>query len=384
MARSARYDEAKARHTLEGVARAAGVAIHQDGERLKILCPVHEEKTPSCILTDGGKHAKKWHCYGCGGGGDVVDLYAALHQVSRIDALMALTDGNMGQIRDTNLPQSTPDLAQNAPRFAPETTQAPKVTQYDAVDLAAAYSGFIALCRTVTPAKDREALAVYLAGRGLTPETVQAGELVAGSWEAFGMALAAHGPDVMRALGLADEYGRYAFRNHPLLMPIRGRDGYIVTLQGRTLGDVEGVHKYQYAAGRERDVWGLNVLRTQRPGTKVFVTEGIIDALTIMQLGDVAIALPSANYHPSRLAQYLTGYRVCVATDTDTTGEAAAVAILEALAAGGISAQRVKAKGGKDANAAMVAKLRANPLHSLINGNEALKQMVKHFDLKPL
>jgi hypothetical protein len=47
-----------------------------------IRCPVHEDRTPSCSvqLRDG---ALLWNCHGCGEGGDVLDLIAAVRGINR-------------------------------------------------------------------------------------------------------------------------------------------------------------------------------------------------------------------------------------------------------------------------------------------------------------
>jgi len=58
--------------------RAAGYAdrLTRDGpDRLKGLCPFHEERTPSFVVfEDGG-----FKCFGCEEGGDIIDFYRKLH-----------------------------------------------------------------------------------------------------------------------------------------------------------------------------------------------------------------------------------------------------------------------------------------------------------------
>jgi len=51
------------------------------------LCPLHRDTNPSLRLyNDGG-----YHCFGCGAhGGDVIDLYAALHRLTNREAIAAL------------------------------------------------------------------------------------------------------------------------------------------------------------------------------------------------------------------------------------------------------------------------------------------------------
>ncbi len=51
-----------------------------------VPCPLHADNHPSfCIYPSG-----KWYCFGENRGGDVIDLYAALHQVSNAQAIAAL------------------------------------------------------------------------------------------------------------------------------------------------------------------------------------------------------------------------------------------------------------------------------------------------------
>lgn len=56
------------------------------GGRLKGLCPLHAEKTPSFLLYPDGRY----YCFGCGEGGDAIDLVRRLHGLSYPDALRFL------------------------------------------------------------------------------------------------------------------------------------------------------------------------------------------------------------------------------------------------------------------------------------------------------
>ena len=63
-----------------------GLRLKRDGaaNRYKCLCPLRHEKTPSfTIFADQGR----FHCFGCGRKGNVIDLHAALMGVSGMEAL---------------------------------------------------------------------------------------------------------------------------------------------------------------------------------------------------------------------------------------------------------------------------------------------------------
>jgi hypothetical protein len=71
-------------------AEAFGVILQRtsNSQKVKGLCPIHEEKTPSFYL-DLQKNS--FHCFGCGAGGDVLDLAGIKWEMDRtIDQLQML------------------------------------------------------------------------------------------------------------------------------------------------------------------------------------------------------------------------------------------------------------------------------------------------------
>ena len=49
-----------------------------------VLCPIHDEKTPSCHISPD---KNMWFCFGCGAGGDAVDWLVRVRGLSKVDAL---------------------------------------------------------------------------------------------------------------------------------------------------------------------------------------------------------------------------------------------------------------------------------------------------------
>ncbi|NLI04297.1 MAG: DNA primase, partial [Actinomycetaceae bacterium] len=56
------------------------VSLRQAGVgSMKGLCPFHDEKTPSFHVRP---HVGRWHCFGCGEGGDTINFVERIEHVS--------------------------------------------------------------------------------------------------------------------------------------------------------------------------------------------------------------------------------------------------------------------------------------------------------------
>lgn len=53
---------------------------HPVTDRL-VLCPLHDDKNPSMGFIHGKDGVEKFHCFGCGRAGDVVDLHMGLRDI---------------------------------------------------------------------------------------------------------------------------------------------------------------------------------------------------------------------------------------------------------------------------------------------------------------
>jgi phage/plasmid primase-like uncharacterized protein len=83
---SSRIDQAKASNDLvEVVGRY--VALKKTGATFVALCPFHNERTPSFNVHPG---RQRYHCFGCGAGGDVIDFVMTMEGTDLDGALAAL------------------------------------------------------------------------------------------------------------------------------------------------------------------------------------------------------------------------------------------------------------------------------------------------------
>ena len=84
-----RFDVAALRydHPINVVVASSGVELTKRGQGFMGCCPFHDDSTAS--LSVGGV-PDRFHCFGCGAGGDVIEYVARLNRLSFVDAVRAL------------------------------------------------------------------------------------------------------------------------------------------------------------------------------------------------------------------------------------------------------------------------------------------------------
>ena len=263
----------KRAHPLLTVLDHYGIATRGLGARRTALCPFHDDHAPSFTVF---LESDRFHCFGCGARGDVIELVERLEGVSFLEAVRRLETGAISwQQHDRGSPGSESSLPYGiAPQpsalelFASEDAGSRHGDGGDAsgpggrADMGAvpplSSCGLpwhplpvrLALLTTAA-ALYRETLlhapqaTAYLASRGVSPALARAACL----GYADGMALErflVQAPALWcaaRRLGLMDAYGRESLRGR-LIIP-EMRDGLCVWLHGRSLvatPNQEGAH----------------------------------------------------------------------------------------------------------------------------------------------
>jgi len=77
----------KDRASLEAVVREHVTLTRAGAGRLKGLCPFHDEKTPSFTIRPA---VGRWHCFGCGEGGDVISFVQQVDHLTFTEAVERL------------------------------------------------------------------------------------------------------------------------------------------------------------------------------------------------------------------------------------------------------------------------------------------------------
>ncbi len=276
------------------VLQGAGIRVHRMGAgRHRALCPFHADSDPSLVIYPDDR----WHCFGCGAGGDVVDLIQRLHgHQTFLDALEAAAAQAGVEFRRGE-----------AKRDGTAELFAYAVAEY-------------------AKALNKPALA-YLQGRGFPGDFVRA--------RAIGYS---PGPDYLVTRLKKAGYDLHAAENAGLVNP-GGRDaigaGYIVLpvsvgrryvdLQGRAFPEDGARPRYKNLRGERRHLFGEDHLLSRY----VLLCEGIMDALSAQLAGLPAVATYGANgFRPQWAGKFGGCEMVYVCFDRDATRKAAEVAML--------------------------------------------------------
>ncbi|MDO8743044.1 MAG: DNA primase [Candidatus Azambacteria bacterium] len=249
--------------------------LQKAGVNFRALCPFHNEKTPSFMISPPRQN---WHCFGCGEGGDIFTFIQKIEGVEFPEALKILAEK-----AGVTLKYENPKLRSEKDRIY-EICE--KATQF------------------FTASLDNNAIvAKYLSDRGLKNETI--GEWRLGyapdSWNSLLSFLIQKGyrEQEIEKAGLILQGQRYhdRFRNR-LMFPIFDANGRVVAFSGRALNDIipsktERADSGKYVNSPEtilysksRILYGLDKAKTDiRKSDGVILVEGQMDAILPWQDG---------------------------------------------------------------------------------------------------
>ena len=255
------------------------VDLKRAGSTWKGLCPFHEEKTPSFVVTPARGTYK---CFGCGEGGNVIRFMMERMGYSFLDALAELSKETGVPLprRERTPQQQEQDRMRNAVR--------------EALDFAASYFRHLLL-----KVPDAEAARRYLADRGFTAQTLQeygvgwARDEFDGPRSLLGYATGKGiAVEVLEAAGLVrtNQHGkRYDFFRGRVMFPIRDPRGRVIAFGGRVLDSSEP--KYVNSPDtpvfhKSRELYGQDLARSESHAAgRLLVVEGYTDVMHCRQGG---------------------------------------------------------------------------------------------------
>ena len=331
--------------SVERLAEARGVKLRRHGADLLGLCPFHDDREPSLVVTP---KKNLWHCLGaCQAGGSAIDWVMRAEGVSFRHAVELLRK---------DFPSLVAAMAE-AERPAKSAPKLPKVLARDATDeelLMRVMDYYHA-----TLAESPEALA-YLAARGLEHPELVAHFRLGFSNRTLGYRLPGRHVlegETMRArlqtLGVMRESG-HEHLSGSLVVPIFDTEGTRISgMYGRKITERlrAGTPLHLYLPGPHRGVWNE---RAACSSGEVVLCEALIDAMTFWCAGirNVTAAYGVEGFtaeHRAALLRYGVR-RVYLAFDRDAAGDGAAEKLGRELNALGMETFRVIFPKGMDAN----------------------------------
>ena len=293
-------ERVKRANPIAAVVERHGVELRRAGRHLAGRCPFHEDRSPSLAVYP---ESARFHCFGCGASGDVIDFVRRASGLGFREALERLGGG--GAPRE-GAPAPGPGPARSDPPRDPR----PALSLDDRLLLSAACELY-----HETLLESQEGMR-YLEGRGIAPWLARRRRLGLSDGRRLVPYLKRRRLSLRRAgeLGLLGRSGAETMSGRVVIPDLRGSHcGWMV---GRAL-----------ASGREPRYRGLSLPRPllgYEPGRRrLLVTEGPFDWLTLSGWGLDACALLGTQPGRGALRLLRRARSVVLVMDADEAGRRA-------------------------------------------------------------
>lgn len=319
--------------------------LKKAGRNFKGLCPFHNEKTPSFIVSP---ERQIWHCFGCQKGGDIF--------------------GFLMQVENLEFPEALEILAKRAGVNlirSPERSEQAKIRDkiYKINHLANEFFHYLLLNH-----KSGKVALDYVLGRGISKKSIETFSLgwSPNQWQSVSKFLLKKGfsPEDLEIAGLIIGNSKFEIRNSKFYDRFRGRltfalkdnRGNILGFSGRVLAASPQEAKYintpetpVYIKGNM--LYGLDVTKEAiKKEDKAIVVEGEFDLISSFQAGVpnvVAIKGSALTEGQVNLLKRFT-QNINLALDMDLAGDAASRRGIEIADNAGFSIKIVQLPQGKD------------------------------------
>ncbi|WP_432664607.1 DNA primase [Wukongibacter baidiensis] len=299
------------------------INLKKAGRNHKGLCPFHNEKTPSFVVSDD---KQLFHCFGCGEAGNIINFVMKIENLDFIDAIELLAE-------KSNIDLSRyQDSSQNSEKVSKKN----KLYEINREAAIFFYKNLV---------KNKNDGIKYLLNRGLTIDIIKKFGLgyAVNEWERLNRYLLTKGyaQELIYEAGLVikrkEKKGYYdRFRNR-VIFPIINTTKKIVGFGGRVLDD--SVPKYLNSPespifNKSNTLYGLNLARNELgKEKKLVVVEGYTDVISLYQFGIKNAVATLGTSLTKNHAQLFKRYceEVIIAYDADTAGEAATIRGMDIL-----------------------------------------------------
>ena len=305
------------------------IEVKKAGANFKAVCPFHDEKSPSFVISP----AKQiYHCFGCGAGGDAIKFVMEYEKLNYPEAIERLADQNNYTLHYTD--------NKNPQKKRSQLME--KLSQW--------YQSLLSSMPTAHSYLQERGVSmasIEKFGIGYAPESFKTIQYIKSNQ--FSMAEAVE-------LGVAGSEGgrEYARFMERIIFPIHSANGANVGFGGRTITG----HQAKYINSpqtplfnKSRLLYAYDLARQSIYKQKqIIITEGYLDVVMLHQAGfNQAVATLGTALTPEHLPLIRKGDpRIVMAYDGDNAGRAAALKASRLLSAGGFDGGVVIFEGGLD------------------------------------
>jgi DNA primase catalytic core len=342
--------------SLLDLVQSYGVELKKKGKDLIGLCPFHDDRSPSLVISPD---KNLWHCMGaCQEGGSVIDWVMKSESVSFRNALEILKQrDNPGvlsrEIRHVKVKK--PPIRQLDSPFNFDTDTDRDKPVENQILLNQVMDFYHQNLKQSPEGLD------YLQQRGLkNPDMIDHFKLGLAKRTLCYRLPAIDSQAGEKIREKLQEVGIYREKNHEhfagsLVIPIYNETGSVVEIYGRKLRkDLrKGTALHLYLPGPHQGVWNFSALAAAKC-KEIILCEALIDALTFWCCGFRNVTASYGingftKHHLEALKRFGT-QRVLIAYDRDDAGEKAAQALAPRLLAEGIECYRIQFPANMDAN----------------------------------
>jgi DNA primase len=292
------------------------IQVKQAGANWKALCPFHNEKTPSFMLS---KEKQIWHCFGCGEGGDIFSFIQKIENVEFPEALKILATKAGVKLRKLNS-----DLINQ------------KTKLIDICNLAAKFFN-----KALLDSKEGEIARAYLLKRKIQQKTIKEFNLgyAPNNWDILLKLLLKKGfkeNDVfLSGLIVKNEKGRMYDRfRQRLMFPIQDHNSNVVGFTGRILDESLPNQGGKYVNtpqtliyNKSLIIYGLDKAKNAiKAADLAVIVEGNMDVIASHQAGIKNVIASSGTALTLEQLKILQRYtnNLALAFDADLAGHVAA------------------------------------------------------------
>lgn len=315
------------------------VTLKKTGRNFKGLCPFHEEKTPSFIVSPD---RQTFHCFGCGKGGSIFDFVMLTDHIDFSEALETLAER-----AGVKLERRQGDT--------PEAKRKQKI--FEANHLASEYYAYL-LTKHAVGAVARD----YLKDRGVSDKSITTFALgySTNTWDGLLLYLRKKGFDdsllALAGLVIAGNRGYYDRFRGRVMFTLKDHRGNVVGFSGRVLDPEAKEAKYintsetpVYTKGKV--LYGLDVTRDAiQKANEAVIMEGELDVISSFQAGIPNVVAIKGSAVTENHVQLLRRYteRLVFALDSDMAGDQAARRGIEIADKSGFDMRVARMPSGKD------------------------------------